>query len=217
MGVSDRDWYIDKRRARPSAWGGENSAGRLWAGLTIIAAVVICTIYTARHWTQRNQVLKTTEAPVYINISPEASPAGTTGAAPQITTSVTQQPAVFKCIVNGRVIYSGPLDCRGSMPTQVPIANASPRQEGEPSGLSDYQIEMLRSADRRIARDEAAAKAEMAVRQSLANTSHAECDALAQEIKSLDAWARRPLSGSEQDTIRARRQQATSRQFGLHC
>jgi hypothetical protein len=76
---------------------------------------------------------------------------------------------------------------------------------------------MLRSADARIAREHAAAQAEMQSMRQRKVQSGAECSALAVEIETLDAWARQPHSGGTQDTIRARRQDVRSRQAALHC
>jgi len=128
-----------------------------------------------------------------------------------IQASTTQH--LYKCIENGRVTYSGPIDCRGSM-------SAAPIEIHEPAwsaGLTEYQRDMLRSADARIARDHAAAQARFATQRSDDGAKQSECAALDQQIHLLDARARRPIAGGEQDSIRALRTQARSRQYELRC
>lgn len=44
-----------------------------------------------------------------------------------------------------------------------------------------------------------------------------ECQALADRIRALDAWARQPQSGQMQDSIRTERMSVMSRRAALHC
>ena len=44
-----------------------------------------------------------------------------------------------------------------------------------------------------------------------------ECRELDEEVRRLDAYARQPLSGHEQDRVRGKRKTARDRQFVLHC
>lgn len=119
---------------------------------------------------------------------------------------------IARCTVDGRVTYAD--SCAGSPVQELEVEAAGGQT---PAGLTAYQREMLRSADARIARDAAAARAEMAALQRAAVDSRMECDALAESIRSLDAWARQPLSGSQQDGIRRRQQELTSRRYRLRC
>ena len=77
--------------------------------------------------------------------------------------------SLHRCIVDGVVVYEGPDECEAHMPTFTlapppsrPIDSPQPQAAPAPGPkLTDYQREMLRSADARIARDEANARAEM--------------------------------------------------------
>ena len=189
-----------------------------WMTLMVITATVLAAIHVGQRWAEREKSPKAVDERVHVRIAPPAAPMRQLEPAPQeVTSSMTQRPTVYRCIVNGRVTYSEPLDCRGSMPRQVPIAEAAPASDGVPAGLSDYQREMLRSADARIARNEAAARADIATRQYAATASRSECGSLAQQIESFDAAARQPQSSYQQDFIRSQRQQVRSRQAALHC
>ncbi|MGZ3265959.1 MAG: hypothetical protein ACXWKD_02285 [Caldimonas sp.] len=121
--------------------------------------------------------------------------------------------AVTKCVVNGRVSYSGSADC----PTGGATISIKPAQSEMEGGFTPYQLQMLRSADARIARDEWAATANMSTQSSAISSKNAQCSGLDQAIQSLDARARSPISGHEQDLIRIERTKLTSRQFALRC
>jgi hypothetical protein len=168
--------------------------------------------------------MASTRAPIGTPHSPERvvripEPAGRT-----VTQGSVEKQTTYRCVVDGRLVYAGPEDCRASIgpndgPRQPPVPPAPLLPAPSTSGLSEYQRDVLRSADARIARDEANARAEMLAcnAQSGAKGAGGECSALEQEIRSLDAWARQPNGGVQQDWIREQRQQVRSRQFALHC
>ena len=215
MSVHDRDWYHQAQR-RPSWENREGAGGRFLFALVGIAAAVILVIYAAQQWARRDLPPRS-ESPVYLNnLSPVARLPTTGTPAREVTATMTERATNYKCIVNGVVTYLGPLDCRGAMPLAAPI-EAQVRRAGEPPGLTDYQRQMLRSADARIARDQAAARADMTARGEAALVSRTECASLEEAIRSLDAQARQPLSGWQQDALRTARQRARSRQSALHC
>ena len=132
---------------------------------------------------------------------------------------------VYRCMVNGKLVYVGAKPCDLQAPsfdTPAPPAAFAPPQATAlvpAPGLTDYQREMLRSADARIARDEANARTNMmAMRRRAAGTRDSvSCAALEREIDSLDAWARQPMSGAQQDQIRSRRAHVRSKQSELRC
>lgn len=110
----------------------------------------------------------------------------------------------YRCIVDGAVVYSGPEDCRPTMDAARRQATAVQRAtaaEPPSDGLTPYQREMLRSADARIARDAAAAQAEMQATRQRAGGASAECSALAAEIVALDTGV--VVSFDQIDTVGA--------------
>lgn len=232
MGVADRDWYRDEMKRRTHS--SRNAAGRPAfgrrrgpaLGLTgkLVALLVVFVFGIKAHgWWQAREQAQTLEPPsgqTFPHPSAAARAESRAAAAPEnvdapLTDAARQSRQVFKCIVNGRVTYAGPLDCRSGISANV--ATETPLSEAPAGGLSEYQREMLRSADARIAADHAAAQAQITAQQNMSSTKQAECAALQQQISSLDSWARQPLVGSQQDTIRRDRSQLTSRQYALRC
>jgi hypothetical protein len=126
-------------------------------------------------------------------------------------TTVTRQ--VTKCVVNGTIAYSAASDCATGGRT---IAVDPTRSEID-GGFSEYQLEMLRSADARIRRQEVEAQLALPAPAAAMSTRNAECAALDAHIRALDDRARQAISGHEQDAIRVERARARSRQFDLHC
>ena len=204
MSMHDRDWCHDRPLRPPT-----NDGWRMFRGFVFISIAIVVVLIFGRGLWDIWSVAATKRA-----VRSQGIP-----------TSVTTQRTTHRCIVDGTVVYEGAHDCTAYMskPAGVPPppAVASPPQI-EPEAalkLTAYQREMLRSADVRIARDEANAQAEMmAMRREAAQPrTSGLCEALEREITSLDAWARQPLSGLQQDHIRARRQEARSRQAALRC
>ena len=202
MSIHDRDCYHDRpfRPPRDDGW-------RLFRGLALVAVAVVLVVTFGRGlkdaWSAaaQRQVVRSHGMP----------------------TSTTVQRTTHRCILDGTIVYEGPNDCSAYTAARAaappPPIVYPPEAEPAPSPkLTAYQREMLRSADARIARDEANARTEMlAMHRQAAEPRGGGCEALEREISLLDAWARQPLSGSQQDHIRARRQEARSRQSSLHC
>ena len=149
-----------------------------------------------------------------------------TGPRPAIEdpSSATQGSArvVYKCVVNGRVTYSGPNDCRGGTASSLEIA-AGPDAATIAAARTTAQRELVsnavpEAAQRRqeIVDDAAQAVADMQERPQ-ADDRRAECALLDQQIRNLDGQARQPLSGQMQDWIRSQRTEDRNRQFRLHC
>jgi hypothetical protein len=125
----------------------------------------------------------------------------------------------YRCFVDGRLVYSGPEDCRPGteLTRDAPVVLDHESAPAQSAGLTEYQREMLRSADARIAREAAAARVDLGALRRGAAQASGECAALEDEIRVLDARARQPNSASTQDYLRARRQEVRSRQTALRC
>jgi hypothetical protein len=87
----------------------------------------------------------------------------------------------------------------------------------QPDGLTEYQHEMRRSADARIARDAAAARANMEAIRRGATQASGECASLEEEVRALDARARQPNSASTQDQFAHVVRNLRSQQAALRC
>ena len=207
--MAERDWYWQHRRPTKERWHP-----------VVWAALVVALFFAGAHahrWFMARQA-SAERAPertrVWIRPAeqelPRARPPVVLEPAPMFVPPTTR--TVAKCVVNGQVTYSD--GCTGAS-SQTLIVEAG--DVPEPQGLTAYQREMLRSADARIARDAAAARADTAAMQRTYVSNRGECAALAESIRSLDAMARQPLSGYQQDDIRKQRQALTSRQFALRC
>jgi hypothetical protein len=215
MGVPQRNGYRAKH-SRTSRRGAE--AFRAIRGLTIVAIGVMALLLFGKTLFRNNGVIVPfgggALAPWPLQ-RPEPAPAVTGASLPEL-----QSHSIYRCFVDGRLVYSGPEDC--SLAQRAPtFRTAAPEERTstttQPDGLTEYQRGMLRSADARIAREAAAARAEMEFARRNAAAVRTDCDALEQEIRSLDAWARQPNDAATQDTIRARRQNVRSRQAAQRC
>ena len=223
MGVEDRDWYRDDVRRReqwqPSRapWQGEQSRDDRSLGIATWIVVLAGTIgisVAAKNWKDhlREPPPPRPQAvilPAPINVLPQFPREPTpVRAAPPQTASVS------RCVTNGQVSYSAGGGCRTGSETVVRVDSSPSEVEG---GFSRYELEMLRSADARIQRNESASYAPVVPSALSASSRSSECIALDQHIGVLDARARMPLSAYEQDFIRRERSQATSRQYALRC
>ena len=230
MGIEDREWYRDELRRRdpgvnrPSWAAPPFSPPRdepLWLATWVLVIVVgivgalgIKIWWRAAHspaaLTQRSTPFA---EPVQ---GPQTPPAPAQRADTAAQTDVHLPPetrTVSRCVVNGTVTYSGATGCSvGAVSIQV-----RPSESQLEGGLTPYQIDMLRSADARIARDQATARASLVSQSSATLNRQSECAALDDAIRVLDARSRHLLSGSEQEFIRAEKAQARSKQFQLHC
>jgi len=207
MSLDDRDWYrqeIRRRQAfsRRSDWGF-----RIGAAVGLVFVLLLA-------WKVRTLDHPAPPERPRVVLEPEST---TTESSPMQRSPPAYPPppeTIFRCIVDGRVTYSGPVDCRGAS-TVMPTPPAP--DVDVPPALTAYQREMLRSADARIARDASIARQDMENMRSVRASSGFECEALAVEIRSIDVTTRQPLSGVEQDRLRFRRQAANSRQSALRC
>jgi len=218
MGIAERDWSSDRHRQGPGNFWPPARRGwhpLVWA--ILLVAVFVVGIKVDRWLATRSS--ETNRAPERNRIviqPPSTVRQGSHPREPQILAPAPAPSArvVSKCVVNGRMTYGN--GCAGSS-AQTVVVEAGDSQNQAPPGLTAYQRDMLRSADARIARDAAAAQVDIAARQKAYVSNQGECAAIADTIRSLDAMARQPLSGYQQDDIRRQRQALTSRQFALHC
>lgn len=226
VSIDDRDWYREATRDR-DAWPHPLSGarGRRRRPISPIAGVVLLMIAMfgsalAHQWWQRNHPATSARAEQKVRVEQrvirpiqqtETREDGPVVEVEQPRTTLSRQ--VMKCVVNGTVSYSAGKDCA----SVGRIVRVDPSRSEIEGGLSQYQIDMLRSADARIAQDRARAEFSMGSHAAAISTNNAECAALDQQIRSLDERSRRPISAYEQDVIRAERAAARSRQYALHC
>lgn len=239
LGIQDRDYTHRDRNGRPRQHRQHAFRSLLWAlcGGMFIAVVLM---RTNDWWIARQQSgpLETTQhapfvappvvAPIEVTANPiEEGPTQRAlprpaGAAPSRYRPQTQTQVVYKCVVNGRVTYSGPDDCKGGMASTLDIL-PGPDSVALPTARIAAQRETTRPAEQPVtqqlqaAADEAAQALTRAHEQQLAASRRAECLQLDDIIRNLDSQARQPSSGQTQDWIRSQRTDARSRQFALHC
>lgn len=128
---------------------------------------------------------------------------------------------VHKCVVNGKVTYSDPTECRGGKASTVKIAVepepsvAAARNKAIPQTTS---AATLAPEGPHIGADQLQAQRAAAIQaaQQAALTKE-QCSRLDQHIQALDSEARQPLPGQRQDAIRKERQDARSQQAALRC
>ena len=213
--MHERDWY---RTGRMSRTARSSETWRAVRGLAIIAIAVMAALVFGKNMLRPGGVIATFGDPISLS-ERRASQREPTRVVIEPAPQRTSTP-VYRCIVDGVLVYSGPEDCRSTIEAARPQGtadNVAATAKTASDGFTPYQREMLRSADARIAREAAAAQAEMQAIRKGAFSASAECSALAAEIVALDASARQPNSGQTQDRIRARRQEVRSRQAALHC
>lgn len=232
MGIYDRDYM---RTDRSSPFGRRRSSS-IWTVLWALCGVLAVAYFVMQGHERRTvQPEAQHPTPTARVVAPRAEaradpfkgdPTWHTGPRPAIEdpTSPTQGSTrvVYKCVVNGRVTYSGPNDCRGGTASSLEIA-AGPDSATVAAARIAAQREAVPAAEPEAAQrrqghadDAAQAVAAMQERQQ-ADARRSGCAELDQQIRSLDSQARQPLSGQMQDWIRSQRADARTRQFRFHC
>lgn len=123
--------------------------------------------------------------------------------------SKTATPAWIRCQVDDRVVYSdrgceGGVALRNAQNSQASISTVPAWEQSAGVGeRSQTQVNAHRST--------------IPATQMARSDPKWACKSLDEEIKSLDAEARRPLSAHRQDDVRAQRKAARDRQFALRC
>lgn len=226
MSIHDRDWYREemRRRTRSARSPATSESGyRLFSGLMVVAIVVIALVLVVKkvggHSTRQNEGPNEGRRPVAA--SPSRAP-------PPRSADERGEPSsppkmLYRCVVDGQLVYSGPVDCgtAGAVAeghrSPAPPPRSSSTFTPETPALTPYQRQMLESANARIARDEARARAEMAQLRPAPNAASSECRALDETLRAIDASSRLPQSAFGQDQLRLQRQRVTSRQRELRC
>ena len=239
LGLQDRDYMHGDRSGRPRQHRQRAFRSLLWAlcGAMFIAVVLLRTNawWIARHQadppdtSQRARLvappvvapIEVTASPIEEGPTPRALP-HPAGAAPSRYRPRTQTQVVYKCVVNGRVTYSGPDDCKGGTASTLDIL-PGPDSVAVPTARVAARREAARPVEQPMAQqiqaaaDEAAQAVARAHDQQLAASRQAECRQLDDTVRNLDSQARQPSSGQTQDWIRSQRTDTRSRQFALHC
>ena len=223
MSFSDRDWYQTEMR-RHERWQHPLATLQPVDGvksehhLLIVAWVVVISaavgVSFAANRLKGPPISKLTAQPsAQISLPSATAPSRQdTPLADAFQAPETHQ--VVKCVANGRITYSAVTDCVGGNAAPLKVDPSRSEIEG---GFSAYELQMLQSADARIARDQAAVAVAMSNRPSTQASSSGECDVLSQEIHALDVRSRSLMTGYQQEQIRATRLRASQRQFDLHC
>lgn len=144
-----------------------------------------------------------TGAPASVPPSPSSS------GAPQSPSPRIQH--VTRCVTStGRATYSD-----GPCPAGARVTIVEVRPD---TNLADGMTSRAREAS--VRENKAAAQGLVAHERRVAmnvDSTISECGQLESLIASLDAAARQPLSGNEQDRLRSERKRARDRQFSLRC
>lgn len=247
LGLQDRDYMHTGRNGRARRRRPQAFRSLLWAlcGAMFIAVVLM---RTNDWWIARQQagpggtrqrariVAPPAPPPTDVIANPlEEGPAQRAsprpaGAAPSHYRPQTQTQVVYKCVVNGRVTYSGPDECKSGRASilEIRLGPGPGPGPGPDSGAPRTpriaaQREASRLAEQPMAQqlqaaaDEAAQVVARAHEQQLAASRRAECLRLDDIVRNLDSQARQPSSGQTQDWIRSQRTDARNRQFALRC
>ena len=245
MGIEDRDWYYERSRgsARVRKSGSPNFFHAL-VGVLVVVALVVMFVRSLRP----PRLAAPAEPARVVLRYPEVETISTAQAqpapiAPQSTTKATE---MFRCVLNGRVIYEGPEDCRNwpQMKGNVePPRSAPPMAQQIDSGPATVDVIYLCKAysggmhrscssgptvgpEGRAWRGRAGPgkgthrTAPTASHGATAATRAVQAGRMRGargNDNNLDSQARQPHSGGMQDWIRQQRQQARDRQFRLRC
>lgn len=234
MGLQDRDYMHRDRDRRPRSNRRHAFRSLLWA-LCGGMFVAVALMRTNDWWIARQQAQGTWPAapPVHAPVAAsrdaikdgtawQALPRPAVEAEPRRAHPQRQTQVVYKCVVNGRVTYSGPDECNGGsastldiVPAPDPVARQFRPGAAQPNAgqFSDHHVAKQLQAPA----DDAAQATATARVQQVEASRRAECLHLDDIIRNLDSQARQPSSGQTQDWIRSQRTDARSRQFALHC
>ena len=221
MSIHDRD---DMRtpRERPGWPPRREPLSPLW-WIVIVLVLLALGRWAQDRWpslrawspaTPRTEALAppTLAAPPHPNPFPD-DPTWHAGARPTIDrpapVRAPSEVAVFKCKRDGKVSYGdAPADCPGGQGAWISV---DPRPLPAPAPRPQPRVAEAAPATR------AEAPAVVVAAPPPVDVRRIECQALEQEIASIDAAARHPQGPQTQDALRARREKARSRQFALHC
>ncbi len=217
MGLMDRDYMKDHQRERPFSPPPDRS-GVSTIGIAIIFIAALFGLYKAAEWklnqraaelAAKNAAVEAAETSHAINVRRRTTdqpfpPLPSYQNAPD---AQSENPTVTKCVVNGKTSYSDGNCATGATASQI-VTKANHNlmdavrmpvvtQAAEPESQSSVVVQGNQGSDY------AAMKA--------------ECAALDERIKYLDAMARQPQGAQTQDWIRDERKKARDRQSRIPC
>ncbi|WP_341916052.1 hypothetical protein [Polaromonas sp. YR568] len=210
MGLIDHD-DMNEGRQRPFSPPPERF-GTL--SKVLIFLVLLFFLYTVADWKLNQHAAKPASTSLATTPAPVSRPAPS--AAPSVPptparSSATEAPegarSVTKCIVNGKTSYGDKSCASGAKATQIVTKE------------NHNLMAAVRAPA--ITKSEESAQPSAAIAQSDHDLDQAamkaECKALDERIKYLDAMARQPQSGQTQDGIREERKKARDRQARIPC
>lgn len=224
MGLQDREYMRHRGRAdiadlklfRPPEPSVKST---LWIVLFFLLFTFLC--FKAWNWWQLRKsppvsaVSRPVRAPVplppkqYPNLAGNWDPSRTAPVYSQQSESQGTTQTFTKCVVNGVTSFTDG-DC-------APNATRSSVSVNPNANLADG----LREAPALVIRRTAPQVAQAVPAAESISNPHLEkkllCNRYEEEIKQIDARARQPLPGSEQDWLAARRKRARDEQFRLRC
>lgn len=126
-------------------------------------------------------------------------------------TNTTDNQGIFKCMVDGKLIYSDQNCPKGSESKPVVLH--------ESDGFISPPRDNLQELTARRIENERAEERKFKFQQATDSTPSNKivCNELHRYIDELNAMARQPQSGQMQDWIKQKKMEYQSRQFALHC
>ena len=219
MGLADRDYMRGRQQhERASGPSDPSATSTLWIILFFVAFTFVS--YKAVTWWQQRQVLKAVAAK---RVTEQSQPPLPPRADSRLTGNwdpnrVVSPPAprldqqdqttyVTKCVIKGGTTYS-----QGSC---APNANATTVKINRPQNIADsVPIPFPAPQAPRLV---AQAGPEYPPAESPHVVRKRQCSAYDEAIKQIDARARQPISGGEQDWLAARRKEQRDAQFRMRC
>lgn len=213
MGLTDTDFIQEKREDERQYRRGSNS--REWSATSMVAFIFLVLVLGAAGylaWAVGHQIATraaTTASPTLPTKStePQAFVLPAPARLPMVRGSAN---TVFKCETEAATTYvASPSDC----PKQARVSGVSIDPDQNLSdGLADAaQIIRQPSPNAQTTAADSPSNLDPNVQRKLT------CEAYEQEINTIDARARQPLSGQEQDWLAAKRHKVRDAQFRLHC
>lgn len=220
MGIDDRD-YMHQRRDAMTRWERSlrpRQPRYRWVFPLIFWLAVLFAGYTlAERWLEHREQQRVQRHPARAVVAPPVRAPLVAPPAPLAPPTVPTAPTprteqVTKCVAaNGTAGYTDGPCPHGSRSTLVSV---------QPDvNLADGLTPEARAASARNNSALAVAQQQQAERQvvRVGDNTALECGQLNAQIASIDAAARRPLSGYEQDRLSTERRRARDRQFALRC
>lgn len=217
MGLMDRDYMKDRQRERPFSPPPERS-GMSTFGIAFIFIAALFGLYKAADWKLNQRA--------YEPAAKKAAAAAIETKGPtNVRSQTTDQPhpplpnyqnapdaqpgsrTVTKCVVNGKTSYSDGDCATGAIASQVVTKANHNLMDAVRMPVVTQAIEPVSQSSVVVQGNQGSDYAAM----------KAECAALDEHIKYLDAMARQPQGAQTQDWIRDERKKARDRQSRIPC